>query len=275
MARIPAMSAESPDTRSVLPSGPGTSAVSSCCRFERSERTAARMASGDALSSSSATMARSPRRRSRTTGVCRTRAGSKPSISAMRRSASSIEPRSPTIVTRSASGSATTVGFLSVGYAEKSCSSRCFATSGFTFVTGKVFMPRPPAAVGAAPPSTGTSRRSIVCRSWSIFARAPRATIEFVRSSAATTRPATRFSSIFTRFPSAGFTTYSITRSPMSACRLFMSSYARAWRIGMNSMMFSTSWRSSSSMMRWSLRTCAAVSTTSTAFCCSSAVTEP
>ncbi|MCE2883894.1 MAG: hypothetical protein LW806_03200 [Planctomycetaceae bacterium] len=274
---MPAMSAESPATRIVRPSGPATSEISSCWRFERSDFAAARIASGDALWSSSAATARSPRRRSRTVapGFAGCFAGSKPSISAMKRSASSIDPRSPTIVTRSASGSATTVGFLSAGYAAKSCSSRSFATGAFTFATENVFMPRPPAAVGSAPPATGTSSRSIVCFSWSIFAREPRATMAFVRSSAATTRPATRFSSIFVRFPSAGFTTYSTTRSPMSACRLLRRSAARACRIGRNSMRFSTSLRSISSMIRWRRRTCAAVSTSRMLFCCSSAVTDP
>ena len=113
------MSAESPPTRMVRPSGPATSVTSSCCRLDSSDRAAARIASGDALCSSMAAIARSPRRRSRVVAPARfcaaMRAGSKPSISPMNRSASSIDPRSPTTVTRSASGSATMVGFLSAG----------------------------------------------------------------------------------------------------------------------------------------------------------------
>ena len=274
IARMPAMSAESPPMRSVRPSGPATSVTSSCWRLESSDLAAARIASGDALCSSIAAIARSPRRRSVSVApVFGIFDGSKPSISAMKRSASSMEPRSPTMVTRSASGNATTVGFLSAGYAANSCSRRCLATSGLTLATEKVFMPRPPAAVGAAPSATGTSSSSIVCLTDSIFARGPRAMIALVRSSAASMRPATRFSSIFWRLPS--WITYSTTRSPMSACRLLMSTVALVWRTGSSSITFSTSWRSSSSMMRCRRRICAAVSTMSTEFCCSSAVTEP
>ena len=142
-----------------------------------------------------------------------------------------------------------------------------------TFSTEKVFIPRPPDAVGAAPSAIGTSSSSIVCLTDSIFARGPRAMMALVRSSAASMRPATRFSSIFCRLPS--WITYSTTRSPMSACRLVMSVLALVKRTGSSSITFSTSWRSSSSMMRCSRRICAAVSTMSTEFCCSSAVTEP
>ena len=177
------------------------------------------------------------------------------------------------MVTRSASGSATMVGFLSAGYAANSDSSRCLATSAFTFPTEKVFMPRPPDAVGAAASAMGTSRSSMVCLTASIFARGPRAMMALVRSSAASMRPATRFSSIFCRLPS--WMTYSTTRSPISACRLPMSTLAFEKRTGRSSMTFSTSCRSSSSMMRCRRRICAAVSTRSTAFCCSSAVTDP
>ena len=87
----------------VRPSGPATIEVSSCWRFERSAFVAARIVSGDALASSIAAIARSPRMRSRVVAGFPPPprfAGANPSISSMSRSASSIEPRSPTSVTR-------------------------------------------------------------------------------------------------------------------------------------------------------------------------------
>ena len=112
ISRMPVISVLSADTRIVRPSGPPTTVTSVCCREVSSDFNACNTVSDVAFVSGIAAIARSPRNRSP-----RTIPGFsvKPSISATKRSASSMESSEPTSVTRRASGSATTVGRFSGG----------------------------------------------------------------------------------------------------------------------------------------------------------------